>query len=188
MSENGFQIFKPNKPEDASADENSIENIAASLSDHADDQINKTVDPVPMGSDAIEEALKLIEDQPADDESTDEKEPDIGFIPANINGSVFGSTSPSSEDDQAEDDTPIPQDDDQIISDLLNEDGPVISSMPSHDEGQKKQYHLFIWLKQLQHRLKPVMMMFRQKIKFKTGKLGRPLLHPSVILSKMKLI
>ena len=138
MSENGFQIFKPNKPEDASADENSIENIAASLSDHADDQINKTVDPVPMGSDAIEEALKLIEDQPADDESTDEKEPDIGFIPANINPGVFGSTSPSSEDDQAEDDTPIPQDDDQIISDLLNEDGPVISSMPSHDEGQKE--------------------------------------------------
>lgn len=138
MSENGFQIFKPNKPEDIAADENSIENIAASLSGHADDQISKTVDPVPMGSDAIEEALKLIEDQPAETESTDEKEPDIGFIPANINPGVFGSTSPSSEDDQAEDDTPMPQDDEQIISDLLNEEGPVISSMPSHDEGQEE--------------------------------------------------
>ena len=131
MSENGFQIFKPNKPEDASLDDNSVENIAASLSDNADDQISKTVDPVPMGSDAIEEALKLIADQPSEAESAEEKEPDIGFIPANINPGIFGSTSPSSEDD-----TPMPQDDDQIISDLLNENDPLTASIPSQDEAQ----------------------------------------------------
>ena len=135
MSENGFQIFKPHKPEQESS---SIDPLAAALAtslDDADDQINKTVDPVPMGADAIEEALKLIDAQAEDhDDNARADDQDQGIaIPANINPGTFG-TAPSTEPTSSEDSSLSAQDDEDIINALLNEDGPILSSMPEEKQ------------------------------------------------------
>ena len=87
QTNDGFQIFKsrsvPNKP--------ILDTPELSQNLNQDDDVNKSaaskVDPVPMAPDAIEDALRLIEDE---DGATDHNDQDqvsaIGFTPSNLLG------------------------------------------------------------------------------------------------------
>ena len=118
MNENGFQIFKPDRPEEK-------EVAAKSLGHHADDEvISKDAEAVPMKADAIEEALRLIsnDEDNAEDASADNNTPaDIGFIPANINPGIFGAAPSSSDNDGASDQSQH-IDEEQLINDILSGD------------------------------------------------------------------
>ena len=129
MSENGFQIFKPAKPEaDNASDENTL---SAAIAENLEDMVNKSVDPVPMKPDAIEEALQMINDEDNDHADKKDEDADIGFIPVNISPGIFGSDENASSTAKEDEELSGPIDDDQLISELLNEDTPVISSKPA---------------------------------------------------------
>ncbi len=121
LSENGFQIFKPNKPEDNTAEDKSL-----SFDTSNEDIINKNVAPVPMDGDAIEEALKLIEEQHDDDDKPqgDVDTQEVGFVPANISPGTFG----------AENSPEQLKNDEQLISDILSEDFADLAAPPSVSE------------------------------------------------------
>ena len=131
MSENGFQIFKPAKPEADNASDRSDDNtLNAALNENLDDIVNKSVDPVPMKPDAIEEALQMINDEDNDHADKKDNDADIGFIPVNIAPGIFGSDEIPSSTSKEDEELSGPIDDDQLISELLNEDSPILSSKP----------------------------------------------------------
>ena len=74
-TKDGFQIFKsrsiPQKP------------ILADLPEQVDHDEQTAVEPVPMAPDAIEDALKLIEEEDQSDLASLEK-PAVGFTPSNL--------------------------------------------------------------------------------------------------------
>lgn len=77
IAEGGFQIYKrqgEQKPKTAPANH------------HPADEIPRDVDPVPMGADAIEEALRLINAEDEENLNRQENKPDhdIGFTPLGI--------------------------------------------------------------------------------------------------------
>lgn len=132
MSENGFQIFKPTKPEADNASDLSDENtLSVALDENPDDMINKSVDPVPMKPDAIEEALQMINDEDNDQADKKDADADIGFIPVNIAPGIFGSDETPSSTAKQDEELSGPIDDDQLISELLKEDTPILSSKPT---------------------------------------------------------
>ena len=129
MNENGFQIFKPERPEEDPAHDTVVSQL-----DGGDDTIPKSVEPVPMGADAIEEALKLIgDDHHHETDDQDEVSSDIGFIPANINPGTFGTDDASALHDGQDTDKSV-TDDEQLINDILSEE--AISADDDDNVGQ----------------------------------------------------